>query len=591
MDGLRRLEYRGYDSAGIAILEKGRIIVTKKQGKLESLNSFVYKSHFSGIIGIGHTRWATHGEPTVKNAHPHLDCRKEIAIVHNGIVENYQALKNQLEKEGHNFISKTDSEVIAHLIEKYYKGNLEKAVISSLKKIIGSYALAVICKNEPNKIVAARCGSPLIVGLGKEENFVASDVPAILTYTKKVIYLDDYEVAVLSDKAVQVKNLKGRRMKKKIHEIKWDINAAEKSGYPHFMLKEIEEQPQVIENIIHSRINAKNRINFDTLNLNRKQLLSIKKITVIACGTAWHAGLIGKYLIEKYAHIPVEVDLSSEYRYRNPLIDKHELIIVVSQSGETADTLAALKLAKHKKAKVISICNVVGSSIARESDGIIYTHAGPEVGVASTKAYTAQVSIFWLLAIHLSFTRKAIGIKKKKELLDEFKRVPYLLEKIISKKKTVERCAQKYKKAGNFLHLGRNINYPSALEGALKLKEISYIHAEGCSAGEMKHGPIALVDENLPVICIVTKSDVYDKMISNIQEIKARSGIIISIATERDKEIVKHSDYVIYIPRINEDLSCLLVAVPLQYLAYYIAVKRGCDVDKPRNLAKSVTVE
>jgi len=591
IDGLRRLEYRGYDSAGIAILERGKISIAKKKGKLESLNSFINKSHFSGIVGIGHTRWATHGEPTARNAHPHLDCKKEIAIVHNGIIENFQTLKRKLEQEGHKFKSQTDSEIIAHLIEKYYHGNLEKAVKRALRKMKGAYAIGVICKNEPHKIVAARCGSPLIIGVGKEENFIASDVPAILTHTKEIIYLDDYEIAVLSSNKVTVKDIKGKEKRKKVHEIKWDISAAEKCGYPHFMLKEIEEQSRVIENIIKRRIDSRNRIIFDEVNLEEKELMRFNKITIVACGTARHAGLVGKYLIEKFACLPVEVDLSSEYRYRDHFISKNELIITVSQSGETADTLAALRLTKHKKAKVISICNVVGSSIARESDGVIYTHAGPEIGVASTKAYTAQLAIFYLLAVHLAFIKRIIGRRKKKQLLDEFKKIPGCLRRILRNKSQIRKCARKYKNADNFLHLGRNINYPSALEGALKLKEISYIHAEGCSAGEMKHGPIALIDGKMPSVCIVPKSSTYYKMVSNIQEIKARCGIIISIATERDREIARYSDCVIYVPRTKEELYPILVALPLQLLAYYIAVERGCDVDKPRNLAKSVTVE
>jgi glutamine---fructose-6-phosphate transaminase (isomerizing) len=590
IDGLRRLEYRGYDSAGIAIIEKGKVALAKRKGKLESLKSFIGKSHFSGIVGIGHTRWATHGEPNARNAHPHLDCRKEIAVVHNGIIENFQSLKKKLIKEGHKFRSQTDSEVIVHLIEKYFRGNLEKAVRRALKKVEGAYAIGVICRKEPHKLVAARNGSPLIIGLGKEENFIASDVPAILTHTKKIIYLNDFEMAVLEGRRVTVRDINGRKKRRKVHQIKWDISAAEKGGYPHFMLKEIEEQPQVIESIINRRID-KNKIIFDEANLSETELKRYKKITIVACGTARHAGLVGKYLIEKFSKLPVEVDSSSEYRYRDPQVDKDELIMTISQSGETADTLAGLKLAKHKKAKVVSICNVVGSSIARESDGVIYTHAGPEIGVASTKAYTAQLAVLYLLALKIGSVRRETSSRKKKELLDEFRKVPRYLRRILEDKNKIKRCAEKYKKADNFLHLGRNINYPSALEGALKLKEISYIHAEGCSAGEMKHGPIALIDNKMPSVCIATKSSTYEKMVSNIQEIKARCGVIISIATERDKEISKYSDSVIYVPKTSEELSPILVALPLQLLAYFIADARGCDVDKPRNLAKSVTVE
>ncbi len=591
IDGLRRLEYRGYDSAGIALLDKGNLTVAKSKGKVELLDNSVNRSHYSGTVGIGHTRWATHGEPSVTNAHPHTDCSKSIAIVHNGIIENYLELKEKLIKEGHKFRSKTDSEVIAHLIEKYYKGNLEKAVLSSIKKLKGSYAIAVITKDEPHKVVAVKCGSPLIVGIGKEENFVASDVPAILTHTRKVIYLHDYDVVVLNEKKVQIKNIKGKNVNRRVEKITWDINAAEKGGYSHFMLKEIEEQPDVILNIIKRRIDDKRRIFFDELKLNKNDFKSIKKITIIACGTAWHAGLIGKYLIEKHARIPVEVDLSSEYRYRKPPSIKNELVIAVSQSGETADTLAALRLARHNKLKVITVCNVIGSSMVRESDSVIYTHAGPEIGVASTKAYTAQISIFYLLAVHLAFLRGVIGRNTEHKLVKEFEELPKLITRILNNKKDIESCAEKYKQASSFLYLGRNINYPTALEGALKLKEISYIHAEGCSAGEMKHGPIALVDEKLPTVCIAPKSVTYEKMLSNIQELKARCGIVVSVATERDNIIKKHSDYVIHIPKVNEDLSCILATIPLQLLAYYMAVAKGRDVDRPRNLAKSVTVE
>jgi glucosamine--fructose-6-phosphate aminotransferase (isomerizing) len=591
LDGLKRLEYRGYDSAGIALQEKDKISVAKKKGKLELLDSFINKSHFSGLAGIGHTRWATHGEPTAKNAHPHTDCKKEIAVVHNGIIENYQKLKEQLEKEGHKFRSKTDSEVIAHLIEKYYSGNLEKAVRRTVKRLEGSYAIGVISKNEPNKIVAARCDSPLIIGLGKDENFIASDVPAILTHSKRIIYLNNYEIATLTNKSVKVQGINGKVKRKKSHRITWGISAAEKGGYPHFMLKEIEEQPDVVKNIIKTRLKGKNKINFSEANLSKKELNKIEKISIIACGTARHAGMIGKYLIEKYSRIPVEVDLSSEYKYRDPTVKKNELVIVISQSGETADTLAALRLAKKKKANILAICNVVGSSIARESTHVIYTHAGPEIGVASTKAYIAQLSILYLFSLYLASAKGLLTKRKKKKYLDEFKKIPYSLCRILKNKDKIKKCAEKYKDANNFLHLGRNLNYPTALEGALKLKEISYIHAEGCAAGEMKHGPIALIDKTVPSVCIAPKTATYEKMLSNIQELKARRGIVISIASEKDKEIKKHSDYILYVPRIQEDLYPILIAVSLQLLAYYIAVERGCDVDKPRNLAKSVTVE
>jgi glucosamine--fructose-6-phosphate aminotransferase (isomerizing) len=590
LESLGRLEYRGYDSAGIAVISNGDLFLRKRLGKLSVLNASLTEKPISSNCGIGHTRWATHGEPNEKNAHPHSDCTNSFAVVHNGIIENYASLKTNLLKRHHKFKSQTDTEVIIHLIEENYKGDLVNALKKTLKKIKGTYAIAVISNRHPEEILAARCGSPLIIGVGKGENFIASDVPAILNRTQRIIYLDDYEIAHISKDSIKILNLEGKILKKKAERIKWDIDSVTKGGFAHFMLKEIHEQPKVVKNILKRRISNK-EITFEELKIKDTYLKKIKRIIITACGTAWHAGLVGKYLLEKFTRLPVWVDLSSEFRYCNPIIDKNTLVIAVTQSGETADTLASIRLAKERKAKVLSICNVVGSSIARDSDGIIYTHAGPEIGVASTKAYTAQIVIFFLFALYLGVLRKALKKPEVKIYLNRLKRIPRLMEEILKNKKIILRCARKYNQAKNFMYLGRNINFPNALEGALKLKEISYVHAEGFGAGEMKHGPIALVDRELPVVCIIPTSSVYEKMISNIQEIRARCGIIISIATEGDYQIKKYSNYVIYIPKSEELISSVLVAIPLQLLAYYIAVENGCDVDKPRNLAKSVTVE
>ncbi|MFH0763393.1 MAG: glutamine--fructose-6-phosphate transaminase (isomerizing) [Candidatus Omnitrophota bacterium] len=548
------------------------------------------------------SRWATHGAPSDANAHPHLDCHGNIAVVHNGIIENYLELKKRLLKEGHKFSSETDTEIIAHLIEKFYKGDLEKAVLSAVRLLKGSYAIAVIHKDEPERIIGARCDSPLIVGLGKGENFLASDVPAVLDYTNEVLYLENHEVITITKDGVSVKDLTGRKVHKKPSKIEWDIAQAEKSGFSHFMLKEIFEQPHVLAKILDERL-VKGSITFEELKIKESDFKRFKKIAIVACGTAYHAGLTGKYMIEEYAAIPCWVDTSSEFRYRNPLVDKDTLVIIVSQSGETADSLAALREAKKKGATALGICNVLGSSIARESDGVIYTHAGPEIAVASTKAYTAQLAIFYLLTLYLAGIRKALSPSKIGRLIGELKKVPKLMDELISGYKseynTLAAYAREFKKyyhekhnKSYFLYLARNINVPNALEGALKLKEISYISAEGYPAGEMKHGPIALIDENPWVVCIVTKSRTYDKMLSNIQEIKARGGIVIAVVTEGDKEILHYNiNYLIEIPKTEELFSPLLVVIPLQLLAYYVAKQFGYDIDQPRNLAKSVTVE
>ena len=563
LKSLSRLEYRGYDSAGLAVIKGKQMQLVKKKGKLNILAADLKAETLEGSTGIGHTRWATHGVPSDANAHPHLDCKGKIAVAHNGIVENYLELKEKLQKEGHKFVSETDTEVIAHLIEKFYSGDIAEAVRKAVKVLHGSYAIAVIHKDEPLRLVGARCDSPLIVGIGRGENFLASDVPAVLDHTKEVIYLDNHELVVLTKDHITIKDLDGRRIDRKPSKITWDISQAEKGGYKHFMLKEIFEQAHIVGDILDER--CKNgRISFHELKISDRELKKIKRIALVACGTAYHAGLTGKYMLEEYAKVPCWVDISSEFRYRDPLVDKETLMIVISQSGETADTLAALREAKAHGAKVLAICNVLGSSIARESDGVIYTHAGPEIAVASTKAYTAQLTALYLLTLYLAKLRKTTAPAKLGALLKGLKRVPALMGELLAEYEPeynlLAAYAQGFKKYYHekhnktfFLYLARNINYPNALEGALKLKEIAYISAEGYPAGEMKHGPIALIDENPWVVCIAVKSRTYEKMVSNIQEIKARNGIVIAIATEGDKEILHHNiNYLIEVPKIDE---------------------------------------
>ncbi|HOW35413.1 MAG TPA: glutamine--fructose-6-phosphate transaminase (isomerizing) [Candidatus Omnitrophota bacterium] len=593
IEGLKRLEYRGYDSSGIGVIssDDGSIELRKTQGKIQNLLELIKGRPLKkSQLGISHTRWATHGEPNRVNAHPHSDCKKQILVVHNGIIENYQALKDKLKSRGHTFVSQTDTEVVAHLIEECDKGDFLEAVRLTIKQLKGSFALGVISRRYPGMLVAARIGSPLIIGVGKNENFIASDVPAILDRTKRVIYLQDGQIAALESGRIKIVDFQGKKIKPKVDIVSFKIGSAEKQGFDHFMLKEIHEQPKVLEQMLSTRIRG-NRINLDGIRLNEKQIKKISKVIVVACGTAYHAGMVGKYIIEQLAGVPVETDLSSEFRYRHPIVDSKTLIIAISQSGETADTLAAVKEAKLKGAKVISICNVVGSSLVRESDGVLYTHAGPEIGVASTKAYTAQLCMLYLLAVKLGEIKNTLSSAIRAKVIKNLRHVPHLLTDILKAKSAVAKVARAHSHFGCFLFLGRNINYPSALEGALKLKEISYIPAEGYAAGEMKHGPIALIDEYRAVVCIVPESDIYEKMISNIQEIRSRKGRIIAIATSGDKEITRHVHEVIYIPSAYKLLTPLLAALPLQLLAYYISVKRGCDVDQPRNLAKSVTVE
>ena len=593
--GLKRLEYRGYDSSGIAIIlpVKNSISIRKSPGKIIALERLLKNKALAGKTGIAHTRWATHGAPTQANAHPHEDCKAEIAVVHNGIIENFEDLKTQLIKEGHAFRSQTDTEVIPHLIEKFYKNiPLEEAVCKALKLLVGSFAIAVISAREPHKLVGARSGSPLILGVGKGENFLASDAPAVLEATRDIVFLDENEVAVLSKDEYKITDLDGKTIFKKPVRINWDIAQAQKNGFDHFMLKEINEQPKILDKLITSRIGKQtDKIIFEEQNIPEEKLKNIKNVFIVACGTAYHAGLVGKYVLESICTIPTNIDVSSEFRYRDLLIGPEALVIAISQSGETADTLAGVREAKKRGASVISICNVLGSTLTRESDGVIYTHAGPEIGVASTKAYTAQLTALYLFALYLADIRGILPIAKINKYLSELRKIPKQMEEVLREQDTIGKLARKHSHLGSFLYLGRNINYPSALEGALKLKEISYIPAEGYAAGEMKHGPIALIDEYRAVVCITPASKVYEKMISNIQEIRSRHGKIIAIASDGDKEIKELTREVIYIPRSEEIFSPLLVVLPLQLIAYHIAVKRGCDVDQPRNLAKSVTVE
>jgi len=594
LSGLKRLEYRGYDSSGIAAIDihKKKLSLKKNPGKISALEKIINKIKISGSIGIAHTRWATHGAPTQINAHPHLGCNKDLALVHNGIIENYATLKKQLIGEGHKFLSQTDTEVIVHLIEKYYSNNsFEQAVLKAVHKLEGSFAIAVLSRKEPDKLIGARYGSPLIIGVGNGENFLASDAPAILGHTKKVIFLEDNQLAVLTKDKINVINFKGEAVSFKVSTISWDIAQAEKNHYKHFMLKEINEQPDIIANLVGARINEDNRISFEEQKIPEKKLKTINKIAIVACGTAYHAGMVGKYILEQICSVPVSVDVSSEFRYRNLLIDKNTLVIAVSQSGETADTLAGIRQAKKFGSPVLSICNVLGSTLARESDGVIYTHAGPEIGVASTKAYTAQLVAFYLLAFYFAQIRNCLSKAQLARYIDGLVKIPSKQKTILENQDKIAQLARRHSHFGSFLFLGRNINYPSALEGALKLKEISYIPAEGYAAGEMKHGPIALIDEYRAVVCAVPSSRIYEKMISNIQEIRSRKGKIIAIASEGDDKIKEMTSEVIYLPRSDEFFSPLLVVLPLQLLAYHIAVKRGCDVDQPRNLAKSVTVE
>jgi glucosamine--fructose-6-phosphate aminotransferase (isomerizing) len=607
LEGLRRLEYRGYDSAGIAVAGNGDgLQVRRAEGKLRNLEEAIRQKPLAGTYGIGHTRWATHGRPTEENAHPHRDCTGKIVVVHNGIVENYLSLKKKLIGEGHTFTTETDTEIIAHLVEKYsldpengQRRPLEDAVRQTVKELSGVFALAVISSEDANKIVAARNGPPAVIGLGNDEYFVASDVPAILFHTRDIFFLADGDLAVVTPDGVQLSDFDGRPIQRQVQHVTWDPIMAEKGGFKHFMLKEIYEQPRAVRDTALGRVSQDTgHIFLDEVEISEAEFRAASKINVIACGTSWHAGLAGKFMIEGLARVPTEVDYGSEWRYRNPIVDPDTITLVISQSGETADTIAAQREAKSRGSKTLAICNVVGSMITREAAGTIYTHAGPEIGVASTKAFTGQLTALYIFAMYLAQVRGAMSSEQARSAMQELMRIPAKLEHILTHDDACEELAKKYQKVHDFLFLGRGIHYPIALEGALKLKEISYIHAEGYPAGEMKHGPNALIDENLPVVVIATRDASssgsmlrYEKTISNLKEVKARSGVVIALATEGDEEIKEAADHVLYVPAAPEELSPILEIVPLQLLAYHIAVRRGCDVDQPRNLAKSVTVE
>jgi glucosamine--fructose-6-phosphate aminotransferase (isomerizing) len=593
--GLKRLEYRGYDSAGISLINSG-LNVYKCKGKVSDLEAFAEGKDISGTVGIGHTRWATHGEPNDVNAHPHYSGNENLAIIHNGIIENYDSLKAELVQRGHIFKSDTDTEVLIHLIEDV-KANenltLVEAVRVALTQVIGAYAIAVLDKNDPNVIIGAKKGSPMVVGLGKDEYFLASDATPIVEYTKDVVYLEDEQIVELRPgQEIKIRNIENEVMTPYIQELELHLEALEKGGYEHFMLKEIFEQPKSIADSMRGRYHvASSDVSLGGIIDYEQKMANAKRIIIVACGTSWHAGLVGEYLIEDLARIPVEVEYASEFRYRNPIINEDDVVIAISQSGETADTLAALELAKSKGATIIGICNVVGSSISRITDAGSYTHAGPEIGVASTKAFTSQVTVLFLMAMRLAHKRGSIAESRFHQLLAALEKLPKLVEETLKSAPLVEKIAAEYKDASNFLYLGRGYNFPVALEGALKLKEISYIHAEGYPAAEMKHGPIALIDEEMPVVVIATRKGNYDKVISNIQEVKARKGKIIAVVTKGDVTAAELADHVIEIPETEEELITILASVPLQLLSYYIAVMRGCNVDQPRNLAKSVTVE
>lgn len=599
IEGLRKLEYRGYDSAGVAFYENGSsdIVLRKAVGKLSNLEKVLSNGHqYESRLGIGHTRWATHGKPSDVNAHPHSDTSGKVVVVHNGIIENYHVLKKRLVSEGCLFRSDTDTEVLAHLVAKHLNGGgLAEAVRSALKEIEGTYALAVICSADPERIVAARKGSPLVVGMGQGEYMIASDVPAILSHTKDAIFVNDNEMVVLNKDGVEIIDMEnGRSKPKNIHRIPWDCELAEKNGYPHFMLKEIHEQPGTIRNTCGSvRVNGDNEkeIEWEGIALTVEEVEKINRIYLVSCGTSWHASLVGKFMIEALARIPVEVDLASEFRYRSSVIDEGALTIGITQSGETADTLGAMRKAKEEGSKVFVVCNVVGSTATREADGVIYTHAGPEIGVASTKAFTSQLAALYLFALYLGKIKGKIERRDLRRMLGELDAVPGKIEQIIKKEEEIERLAGLCCSKDSFFFIGRGVMHPIALEGALKLKEISYLHAEGYAAGEMKHGPIALVDKDMVVVSLAPHNSVYEKILGNIEEVKARDGIVVALATEGDEAVREKADHVFYVPESNDYLSSILYAVPLQLLAYHIARNKGCDIDQPRNLAKSVTVE
>ncbi|MDW7684526.1 MAG: glutamine--fructose-6-phosphate transaminase (isomerizing) [Bacillota bacterium] len=591
IEGLSKLEYRGYDSAGIAILSAKELEVMKSVGRLNKLEEKVGDKFPDGTIGIGHTRWATHGRPSDLNAHPHSDCTGKYVVIHNGIIENYQYLREWLTSAGHTFRSETDTEVLAHLVEHYFEGDLKEAVRKVLEKVTGSYGLVVMCDGDPDRLICARKDSPLVIGLGEGENFIASDIPALLKYTRKTIILDDGELAVVTRDKVTVENGEGIPLNKQIEQIEWDAIAAEKEGYEHFMLKEIHEQPKAIRETLRGRITVDGLVNLTQLNLAEDEIWQIRKVVMVACGTAYHAGLVGKYVFEKLLRLPVEVDVASEFRYRDPLIGEDTLVIVISQSGETADTLAAMRLAKEKGSKVVAITNVVGSTVSREADRVLYTWAGPEIAVASTKAYTTQLIVLYLLAIQLGQTAGMIPEEEIIQITEALQNLPADVDRVIHREESIKDFAQRISKWDDTFFIGRGLDYAVALEGSLKLKEISYIHAEAYAAGELKHGTLALITEDIPVIALASQPGLYEKMWSNIKEVKARDAYVLAIVTEGDENTVKEVDAVVEIPPTLPILSPVLSVIPLQLLSYFTAVMRDCDVDKPRNLAKSVTVE
>jgi glucosamine--fructose-6-phosphate aminotransferase (isomerizing) len=592
LEGLRKLEYRGYDSAGIAVYNGANITLEKCMGRLDSLEKKIEGRIPQGHLGIGHTRWATHGRPSDTNAHPHADCHGDFVVVHNGIVENYLHIKERLIEKGHKFLSETDTEVVAHLVEEYYQGDFVEAVKKVLAEIRGSYSLVFISKHEPDKIICTKQDNPLVIGLGEGENFIASDIPAIIHRTRRTFILSDGEMAVVTKDSVWVTNRQGTPVSKKVFEVNWDAEAAEKGGYDHFMIKEIVEQPKAFRDTMTARVNKdSNTISFDELKWTREEVAAIKKIMITACGTAYHAGLVGKYYLEQLARIPVEVDIASEFRYRNPLVDSSTLVIIISQSGETSDSLAALKEAKRLGARTLAVTNVVGSSIAREADQVIYTWAGPEIAVASTKAYTTQLLVMLMVSLYLAGLRESLPAERLQQIVAELRNLPQKADAFLANGQAVKTFAELYGFNEDVFFIGRSLDYAVAMEGALKLKEISYIHAEAYAAGELKHGTLALIIEGVPVIALATQMDVYEKTLSNIKEVKARDAVVIGLAMEGDDQIKKYVDHTIFIPATEKYLAPILAVIPLQLLAYYAAVTRGCDVDKPRNLAKSVTVE
>ncbi|WP_040327628.1 glutamine--fructose-6-phosphate transaminase (isomerizing) [Clostridium ihumii] len=591
VQGLSKLEYRGYDSAGVAIIENGDIKVTKCKGRLKNLENKLEENPIHGLVGIGHTRWATHGQPSDVNSHPHSNKTETISVVHNGIIENYLELREWLTSEGYEFKSQTDTEVIPNLVDYFYEGDLLKAVIKATEKMEGSYAIGVIAKNEPDKLVAVRKDSPLIVGLGKEESFVASDIPAVLAETRDVYLLNDKEFVILTKEGVKIVDANETEIKKDIYKVTWDADAAEKGGFEHFMLKEIHEQPKAVKDTMASRIAVGQPIKLDDINITKEQIQKLNKVYIVACGTAYYAGVVGKYAIEKLARIPVEVDIASEFKYRDPIIDENSLMIIVSQSGETADTLSALRLAKEKGARVIAVTNVVGSTASREADDILYTLAGPEIAVASTKAYLTQLTAMYIIALFFAEQKGTVSTEKLEEIKTEMLNLPDKVETALSCKEEVKALAEATKNEKDMFFLGRGVDYAVALEGALKLKEISYIHAEAYAAGELKHGPIALIEDGTVVIALGTQEELFDKMVSNVQEVVSRGAKVYAVAQMGHEEVKKTADSVVYVPKVMDLLAPIVAVIPLQLFSYYMAIAKGCDVDKPRNLAKSVTVE